>query len=452
MATRKTKRERERVIAVDEAVPPHDLELERAVLGHILLHPETFADYRAEGLESSDFYREIHRRIYDAIERLDVRDVPPEFQSVATELRARGDMEEIGPAYFANLIDGIVRSQNVGFYVRSLREMAVSRKLIERVNEAKAALFADPSSVSRDWFVNHVRSLEDVRKTATAETALLDSLTQMERHANYLEAEKLARLHLPWSELDQYPDGIRFGEVFGVTARPGVGKTIVLANLAHAFSNEYFGQIFFSLEMPGEQIVERLQRITYELPKKALRDGLSSGALDPNVYTTHFQNLYIDDTPSLSVAEMSNRITQAELGPLRGKKVGVVIVDHLGMVGGDYDGEYERISSQARDLKDLAKRHKVAVLLAFQPNRDTGGDGSKELHLGCARGSGVVEEICDYILAMRSPALEVGISPEEKAAREGVILAKFIKNRHGETGREIRLRRDSFSLRLKEEF
>jgi replicative DNA helicase len=188
------------------------------------------------------------------------------------------------------------------------------------------------------------------------------------------------RIFLGFPTLDGILEGIRPGEVFGLMARPGIGKTLVLGAITARVAEEAFGHVFFSLEMPAAQIVERLARAHYGLSRGYFRDRLAGGVLDSGLL--HHELPTAGDcrcAPGLSVSQMarsSGRSSPRACGiPIR-----LVTVDHLGLIGGDRKmSTYDRVSTQARELKELAKRFNASVLLAVQVNRESGGDGSKEL-------------------------------------------------------------------------
>ncbi len=131
----------------------------------------------------------------------------------------------------------------------------------------------------------------------------------------------------------------------------------------------------------------------------------------------------------------------------------LIIIDHLGLIGGDRTLDtYDRVSTQAREVKELAKRLNCAVLLAIQVNREAGGDGSKELGLGSARDSGVVEEAMDYLIGIRRLDRSQTLSVADRARYRNVIFAKVIKNRHGDPhAEEIAYRFNAVGLQLIED-
>jgi replicative DNA helicase len=159
--------------------------------------------------------------------------------------------------------------------------------------------------------------------------------------------------------------------------------------------------------------------------------------------------LLIDDRAGLRVSDMEAAIVQAQRGPFAGADQTVLIVDHLGIVGGDREhSTYDRVSTQARELKDAAKRTGAAVIVAIQVNRASGAAGSEPLGLGAARDSGVVEEVCSTLITLRRPERAAMLSPAERDRLRNIIAARLVKNRHGDLGDEVPLKLDPISLQL----
>lgn len=249
------------------------------------------------------------------------------------------------------------------------------------------------------------------------------------------EAATGRRVYLALPAIDGQLGGIRRGEVCGLMARPGIGKTLVLCHVTQAIC-EWAWTVFFSLEMPAAQIVARLQQRLYRLGRVQREDRARGHALDLDAYRQAFKQLLLVDAPGLSVGAMARAIEAMQTrGPLKDQPLGAVIIDHLGLIGGDRKlTTYDRVSVQAREIKELAKRCQCAVILAIQVNRDSGGDGSRELSLGSARDSGVVEEAMDYMLGMRRLDRSTTLPPQEREKYRDVLWLKVIKNRHGDAG------------------
>lgn len=267
------------------------------------------------------------------------------------------------------------------------------------------------------------------------------------------EAQTGRRVYLSMTALDEQIGGIRRGEVCGLMARPGIGKTLVLCHVAQAVTESAW-HVFFSLEMPAAQIVARLQQRLYGVGRQTREDAARSGSLDLARYRAAFAKLLIVETPGLAMYQIAELLdVMRATGPLRDQVLALVTIDHLGLIGGDRKlTTYDRVSVQAREIKELAKRFECAVLLAIQVNRDSGGDGSRELSLGSARDSGVVEEAMDYLIGLRRLDRSVTLTPADRDRYRDVLFAKVIKNRHGDAnGVETAYRLYPVGLRLEED-
>lgn len=267
------------------------------------------------------------------------------------------------------------------------------------------------------------------------------------------EAATGRRVYLMLHALDEQIGGIRRGEVCGLMARPGIGKTLLLCHIAQAVTESAW-HVFFTLEMPAAQIVARLQQRLYGLGRNGREDAARAQKLDLAQYRAAFAKLLIVETPGLAVWQMAELLEAMRTnGPLKGETLALVTIDHLGLIGGDRKlTTYDRVSVQAREIKELAKRLECAVLLAIQVNREAGGDGSRELSLGSARDSGVVEEAMDYLIGLRRLDRSVTLPPADRERYRDVLFAKVIKNRHGDISHgEVAYRLYPVGLRLEED-
>jgi replicative DNA helicase len=423
-----------------DSVPHYNAQLERNVLGQMLSATGTFDAYIGSGLRHADFFKPAHQQIFDAIAAVEARGIRADLVTVGLELRRAGAFEEVGAGYFVGLTDGQVRPspEAVVFITGELAELAGKRDLLAALSSGTVADVAER--------VDHaVTRTTDQRRVYDA-AGQLDSL-----RADTIRDES-GRLWLGFPTLDNILEGLRAGEVLGWMGRPGGGKTVVLCHIARAVAETDFGHVFFSLEMPAAQIVDRIAGAHFGVNRHTLRDRLKGGALDVADYERSFARFVVVDAPGLSIADMSAKLRQIQSTTLRNAPLRMVTVDHLGLIGGDRKmSTYDRVSTQARELKELAKRFNVTVLLAVQVNRDAGGDGSKELGLGSARDSGVVEEAVDYLVAMRRLDRSQTLSAFEREKYRDVLFAKVVKNRHGSPDTEIAIRLDARTLQLSED-
>lgn len=220
--------------------------------------------------------------------------------------------------------------------------------------------------------------------------------------------------------------GVRPGEVCGLMARPGIGKTLGLAQAATALASTGRGVLFFSLEMPGPQITARCVGMRFRQRPAQVWDHARDQRAAAE-WATAAPGMRMCDASGLSVADMDGIVAAEPARP------DLVVIDHLGLIGGDAKlSTYDRTSKQAREIKDLAKRRNVAVLLAIQVSREAGGVyGEKRLGLGSARDSGVIEEAVDYLLGIRRFDRVPTLNPGDRERLRDVLFLSVSKNRHG---------------------
>jgi KaiC/GvpD/RAD55 family RecA-like ATPase len=224
----------------------------------------------------------------------------------------------------------------------------------------------------------------------------------VESYANSLKTT--GRIYLGIEDVDKATRGMIPGEVVVLMARPGVGKT---ALKLHTLFNQPADvpSIFFSLEMPSEQLFERAAQIVTQLPAETLQELVKDPEQRVDVsraVAEKFNKAYVIDKDALNMQQIEEYITAAEREIIH-EKVRLVMIDHIGRMTGRGRSEYEIISGLARQCKQLAKDRQLVVVLACQVGRDEGGTGKEELTLSAARGSGQIEEGADLMLAMHRP-------------------------------------------------
>jgi replicative DNA helicase len=221
--------------AVAERTLPHNLEAERSVLGAILLHNDAF-NTAAEVIDSNDFFRDAHRRIFEKIVKLGERGDAIDLVTLKEELQRSGELDEVGgPAYISSLVDGVPRSTNVEHYARIIKEKSTLRNLIYSANkiltnaydaeddadaildQAESAIFAIADKKVRDGFV----SLKDLAES---------SLDTIEKLAS--RKELVTGVPTGFTDLDEMTSGLQPSDLIIVAARPSMGKTSLVLNMA----------------------------------------------------------------------------------------------------------------------------------------------------------------------------------------------------------------------------
>src|SRR5438874_11348429 len=222
-------------VAVAERTLPHNLEAERSVLGAILLHNDAF-NLAAEVIDSEDFFRDAHRRIFDKMVALAERNGAIDLVTLKDELGRAGELNEVGgPAYIAALVDSVPRSTNVEHYARIIKEKATLRNLIFSANKiltnaydaeddadvildrAEHAIFAIADDKVRDGFV----SLRDLAQSS------LDTIEKL-----HSRKELITGVPTGFTDLDEMTSGLPPSDLILVAGRPAMGETSLVLNIA----------------------------------------------------------------------------------------------------------------------------------------------------------------------------------------------------------------------------
>jgi replicative DNA helicase len=412
-----------------------DLDLERTILGQMLGHG-AYPLYRHTGVTSTAFYRDIHQRIYNASAAIH------QGGAVADIMTIRQHDATLDPSYIFSLPDGIPRprQENANYFAERLLKLSEARECYYSAMTLHKAIEQTPSNV--DGAVEaHLAVLDQARKRHDVGGDKYDSRRQWDAYRDSLKRDE-SRVYLGIGPLDAIIGGVRRGEVCGVMARPGIGKTLFLGHMIGLAVDTNVKTLMFSLEMPVEQIVSRLARSTYGVGRHELESAAISGRYDGEQYQSTYGSLSVVDTPGLSMADIERRISAED-------DVQLVIIDHLGLIGGGRSlSTYDRVSQIARQVKEVAKRTHTAIMLAVQVSREAGGDGSRELTLGAARDSGIIEEVMDYLLAMRRPERSTSLTAMQRSTYQDILLYSLLKNRHGEIGHETAVKVDPITLTM----
>ncbi len=421
--------------AVAERTLPHNLEAERAVLGAILLDG-TSINNAVEFIDEKAFFRDAHRRIFEKMRRLFERGQAIDFITVKDELARAGELDDVGgPAYVASLVDGLPHGLNVGEYARIVKEKATLRALIgsanqilanayeaerdaaEIVDEAERSIFAIAESSIHGGFV----SMADL---VNANFALIDQAVQRK--------QLVTGVPTGFVELDEMTAGLQPSDFIIVAARPSMGKTSLVLNIAqHVGTKTDMTVGFFSLEMSKEQLFMRLLTSEARIDAHRLRTGFLGERDFPKITAAmeqlHGARIFIDDTASISVLEM--RAKARRLASEHG--LNLIVIDYLQLMQGQgrFENRVLELASISRGLKALAKELNVPVVALSQLSRAPEARPGKRPQLSDLRESGALEQDADVVvLIYREDFYE---ATEENQGIAELIVAK---QRNGPTG------------------
>src|SRR3954462_15084697 len=430
----------ETAVVAAERTLPHNLEAERSVLGAILVHNDAF-NLAAQVVEPADFYRDAHRRIYDKMISLNERNNAIDFITLKEELARAGDLDEVGgPAYVAALADGVPRSANVEYYARIVKEKSTLRSLIHSANkilteayegeqepdllldEAERAIFAIAEDRIRAGFV----PLRDLVQT---------SFATIEK----LQQSKGAITGVPsgFADLDEMTTGFHPGDLVVVAARPSMGKTSLVLNMAQYVGTHTAMTVgFFSLEMSKDQLFMRMLTSEARIDAHRFRSGYLNekdyGRLSHALGTLAEARGFIDDTASIRVLEMrpKARRLQAEHG------LHLLIIDYIQLMQGRgrFESRQAELASISRSLKGLAKELRVPIVALSQLSRAPETRSDHRPQLSDLRESGALEQDADVVMFIfrEEQYRDADGAPNQEA--EGTAEIIIGKQRNGPVG------------------
>jgi replicative DNA helicase len=418
-----------------DKVLPHNAEAERTVLGAVLVDNAAF-NSAAETLTREDFYRESHRRIFEAMAALAERSQPIDLVTLKDELIRASALEAVGgAAYLGSLVDGVPRITSVEQWSRIIKEKAVLRNLIHASNRIVQSCYEaeDDAAIILDRAEKSIFDIAE-RRIRQGFVALREVVKESFRTIDQLAQSKDVVTGVPtgFVDLDERTSGLQKGDLIIVAARPAMGKTSLCLNIAQNAS-ERTGETVgvFSLEMSKEQLVLRMLCADARVDAHRLRTG-NLGEKDWARLAKAYADLsaskiYIDDSAMLTPLEMRAkcRRLKAEHG------LSLVIVDYLQLVtgAGRVENRQQEIASISRSLKGLAKELECPVIALSQLSRAPEARTDKRPQLSDLRESGALEQDADIVMFIYR---EEEYKPTDE--NRGIAEINIGKQRNGPTG------------------
>ena len=397
---------------VDGKLQPQAIDLERAVLGALMIDNESLSD-TIDSLHPEYFYKREHQKIFEAIVKLFNNTQPVDILTVTEELKKMGEIDFIGGlSYISELTNNIASASNTEFHARIIAEKFIKRSLISISNN----IINDAFNESVDIF-DLLSSAEEKLFTVTEGTLrksydkmsvlIKGALENIEILRN--KEDTLSGIPTGFSNLDRVTSGWQASDLIIIAARPGMGKTAFALSMARNIAIDYKKAVgFFSLEMSSEQLVNRLIASEAQLGANKLRKG---DLADHEMIQLHEKikylseaPIFIDDTPALTIFELRAKARRL----VKNHKVGILIIDYLQLMhaGGNAGNREQEISTISRSLKGIAKELKIPVIALSQVNRGVesrSGVGSKRPMLSDLRESGAIEQDADIVTFIYRP-------------------------------------------------
>ncbi len=423
---------------------PSNVEAEKSVLAACMLNEEA-VDEIASSLSPENFYRPAHRLIFEGIANLADRHIPIDQISLADRLAAEGQLEAAGGRpYLVELANNTLSLTNWKSHSEIVRRASLQRDLIYASTNINALAYDAPDDASQTieeaermlFSVTQKRVGSSFTKVGDLLSTVFDQIDELARHK-----DELAGVGTGFKDVDDLFWGWRGGDLLILAARPAVGKTSFALNVAVNAAKHGASVALFSLEMSATQLVQRILCSEARVNLSKLRTGsLTDADWAPILSATDSLSkldLWIDDTPGLSLLEMRAKARRQ----LRDKERGLIIVDYLQLMqptkarrDGNRSVEVAEIS---RGLKVLAKELDVPILSLSQLSRAVEMRGNKRPMLSDLRESGSIEQDADIVMFIDRSTDE---AEAEQDGRPPLGTADLIvaKHRNGAT-RDIRL-------------
>ena len=417
-------------------IPPHDIDAEQAVLGSMLTDKDA-VNAAIETLKDDAFYRDDNRIIYQAIINLYSKSEPIDIITLKDELESMDKFEQVGGyEYLASLPDKVPTTANVQKYIKIVEEKAILRNLIKVANQI-IELGYSPTEDVEDIMDSAEKKIFDIMQSKNQKgytpikDVLVESFTKLEELYN--RKQHITGVPTGFVELDYKTAGLHGSELILVAARPAMGKTAFALNIAaNAALRGNAPVAIFSLEMSKDQLVNRILCSEAMVDSNKVRTGKLeeddwvklAGAIGP----LSESEIYIDDTPGISVMEIRTKCRKLKME----KNIGLVVIDYLQLVQGSnkrVGSREQEISEISRSLKILAKELNVPVIALSQLSRAVEQRPDHRPMLSDLRESGAIEQDADIVMFLYRD--DYYNKESEKKDIAEVIIAK---QRGGSTG------------------
>lgn len=417
-------------------IPPQDIEAEQAVLGSMLTDQDAVIA-AIEVLKEDDFYREDNKIIYTALLNIYNRAEPIDIITLKSELSSMGKLDAVGGLeYIAQLPDKVPTTANVERYVKIVEEKSMLRNLVKTANEIINLGYDETENVEDIMDVAEKKIFDVMqRKNSKGYTPikdiLIDSFTQLENLYN--QKGSITGVPSGFVELDRKTAGLHGSELILIAARPAMGKTAFALNIGtYAATRAGCPVAIFSLEMSKEQLANRI------LCSEALVDSnkVRTGELEDEEWGKLAQTsgelstaeIYVDDTPGISVMEIRAKCRKLKLE----KNIGLVIIDYLQLIQGSGKrgaSREQEIAEISRSLKILAKELNVPVIALSQLSRAVEGRPDHRPMLSDLRESGSIEQDADIVMFLYRDDYY-----NENSEKKNIAEVIIAKQRSGSTG------------------
>lgn len=387
-------------------VPPQSLDAEKSLIGAVLIDDNVLADV-SDKLRADDFYDKSHEIIYASMMRLYEKHKPVDLLTLSEDLQTKDQLDTVGgSSYLTELTNYVPTAAHATAYADLIRTKAVRRRLIKASGELAELGYDEDKSIEEllgqaeaDLFSVSDQSLK--QDLVSLESILAESFDRIEElHRN---KGSLRGVPTGYKDLDSKTAGLQKSDLLILAARPAMGKSTFVSNLAYnVASQQKKAVLFFSLEMSKDQLVDRMLADASGVDAFSIRTGNLTdsdfGKLSDAMGEMAEAPIFIDDTPGMSVLEMRTKARrEAHNQPL-----GLIIVDYLQLMQGsgrnNSDNRVQEVSEISRGLKLIARELDVPVVALSQLSRSVESRHPQIPQLADLRESGSIEQDADLVM------------------------------------------------------
>jgi len=419
---------------------PNSREAEEAVLGSILINPESYYDV-AEVLHEDDFYIIRNQWVWSSFVRLNEKRTPIDILTVSEDLQNHNQLSDIGgQSYLISLVNQTPTSLHAQSYSHIVEQNAIRRRMLVAANEMAKLAYDQEKDVDTiidkaemsvfglsERRVRH--DLEPIERVLSNFYDHVDELSQRD--------EDIFGVPTGLTDLDKLLGGLQKSDLLIIAGRPGSGKTGFMLSIAKNAAQKHKKHVaFFSLEMSNEQLVQRLIAQETKIDTQRLRTGKLESEEWP-LFTHAVEvlgdtHMWLDDTPAITPLQLRTKCRRLHME----HSLDLIIVDYLQLMGSDTRNEnrVQEVSHISRSLKVLARELNVPVLAGAQLSRAVEQREGKKPVLSDLRESGSLEQDADIVMFIHRPDMLEKDNPRQNIAE--LIVAK---HRNGPTHPGIEL-------------
>ncbi len=420
---------------------PYDINAESAILGAILLDHQLLPRV-LEYLDESCFYLELHRHIFKTIVSLFEKNVVPDYITVADELERKGFVEDgKGKGILLPLVESVATTANIEEWAKLILEKALLRRLIQTANQIIRESMEEVDSVDNlldrsEQLIFSIREAKLKKGFIPLKDLLKETVKGVEELTKREKKRFITGLETGFYKLDELTSGLQLGDFIIVAGRPSMGKTAFGLNIAtQVAQRNNCACAIFSLEMSKELLAQRVICSEIKISLKNLRLGRISreemSRMARTIGSLYESEIYIDDTPSLSVLDIRAKARRLKAET----KLSLIVIDYLQLLEGVRDtkipfrSRQELVAEMSKSLKALAKELNIAVVCISQLSRSPEKREPPIPQLSDLRESGAIEQDADLVIFLYREEMYKRDSRNKGKAE--VIVAK---QRNGPTG------------------